>query len=236
MDDTARPSQRSGFLSLLDAGDRADLEALGRFRRFAPGTAVMRQGESANSVVVVLEGQVKIEIDTPDGRSIVHAVYGPADVVGEFEAIGGYQTRAASVVAIDAVTARVVSREEYLDFLLGHPAAALALVRILIRRLGAADRRRTAATSASAPYALAQYLVELADASATHDGPAALLVVPLPQHDLASLIGISRNSLVRALGSLRSYGLIATDGRSIRIVDEPALRRYADAARDTAGG
>jgi CRP/FNR family transcriptional regulator, cyclic AMP receptor protein len=226
------PSQRVGFLALLDPGDRADLVALGRFRRYRRGDGVMRQGEAADSVVVVLDGQVKIVVDTPDGRSIVHAVYGPEDVVGEFEAIGDYATRAANVVAIDAVTARVLSRREYVDYLLAHPAASLALVRILIRRLGAADRRRMAGTSAEATYALAQYLVELADGALTvtpaRTPESPRLNIPLAQNDLASLIGVSRNSLVRAFSSLRSRGLIATEGRSVTVPDPEALRRYAE--------
>jgi CRP-like cAMP-binding protein len=118
---------------------------------------------------------------------------------------------------------------------MAHPAAALAHVRILIHRLGAADRRRSATTSAGAASALAQYLVELGAATGNVSRAATRVTIPLAQHDLASLIGVSRNSLVRALGSLRSRGLIATEGRTVTIVDEPALRRYAeDASRDEA--
>jgi CRP/FNR family cyclic AMP-dependent transcriptional regulator len=188
----------------------------------------MRQGEATDSVVVVLEGQVKVTVDTPDGRSVVYAVYGQGDVLGEFEAIGDYSTREASVVALDNVASRVITRDAYLAFLLGHPAAALALVRILTRRLGVADRRRAGSTSADAAHALAEYLVELAGPADGTESPAATVNVPLAQHDLASLIGVSRNSLIRALASLRTMGLIATDGRSITIVDAAALRRYAD--------
>jgi CRP-like cAMP-binding protein len=148
--------------------------------------------------------------------------------VGEFEAIGDYPTRAANVVAVGDVTSRVISRDLYLDYLLGHPAASLALLRILIQRLGAADRRRIAATAAAATDALAHYLVELADSTRQNGVDHAEITVPLAQHDLASLIGVSRNSLVRALALLRSRALIATEGRTITIVDEAGLRGYAE--------
>ena len=222
------PSPRIGLLEILDPSDRADLISLGEFRRYRRGDVLMRQGDATDSVVVVLEGQVKITVDTPDGRSIVHAVYGPEDVVGEFEAIGDYATRAASVVALGSVTSRVITRDAYLDFLLGHPAASLALVRILIRRLGAADRRRIGGTSSAATRALAEYLVELTGRPEEREAAAATISLPLAQHDIASLIGVSRNSLVRALGTLRSLGLISTAGRTITIIDEGALRRFAE--------
>ena len=49
--------------------------------------------------------------------------------------------------------------------------------------------------------------------------------VTLAQHELASLIGVSRNSVVRALTILRSRHLVTTDRRTITVVDVPALRR-----------
>jgi CRP/FNR family transcriptional regulator, cyclic AMP receptor protein len=53
------------------------------------------------------------------------------------------------------------------------------------------------------------------------------LDIPLTQAELASLIATSRDSLVRALTSLRSRGLVATARRRITILDLDGLRRYA---------
>jgi CRP-like cAMP-binding protein len=150
------------------------------------------------------------------------------DIVGEFEAIGEYPARAANVIALGDVSGRIVSREDYLSYLLAHPAAALALVRVMILRLGAADRRRIAVTSADAVQALAQYIIELVDGARERNVSPARVAIPLAQHDLASLLALSRNSLVRALATLRAGRLIATQGHTITILDEPALRRSAE--------
>ena len=220
--------QRRGFLDLLAQRDRDDLAEMGTFRRYRAGERVMSQGDESDFVVVVLEGEVKVTLDTPDGREVVLNIYGHGDVVGEFEALGGYTTRTANVVALETIGCRVLTKQAFLDYLMAHPGASLALVRLMIRRLAAADRRRVDATTADASHTLATFLIELVrwDGAAGEDAPE--VHFPLAQHDLASLLGVSRNSIVRALSRLRSRNLVVTSRGTIRIVNVPALRRYVE--------
>jgi CRP-like cAMP-binding protein len=194
----------------------------------------MRQDDPSDSVCIVLEGRTKVTLDTADGRTVILDVFGPGDVLGEFEALGGAAARAASIVALDPVVGLVITRKAFRDYLLAHPAASLALVRAMIRRLDAADRRRIARTASDASHALARFLVELIDRGGSSDRSDVEVDVPLAQHELASLIGVSRNSMVRALTSLRSLGLVATTRQTVRILDVAGLRRYAQAPRATA--
>jgi len=190
----------------------------------------MRQGDAGDFVCIVVEGRVKLALDTVDGREIVLDVLGPGDMVGEFEALGDDLIRTASVIALDSVVGLVMNRTEFRDYLLAHPAASLALVRATIRRLDAADRRRIGRTGIDASHALAKYLVELVDRGDSAEGSLVEVDVPLAQHELASLIGVSRNSMVRALSSLRSFGLVDTRKSTVRILDVAGLRRYAQSA------
>jgi len=148
-------------------------------------------------------------------------------MVGEFEALGDHVMRAASVIALDSVVGLVMSRTEFRDYLLAYPAASLALVRATIQRLDTADRRRIGRTGIDASHALARYLVELVDQGDSAEGSLVEVDVPLAQHELASLIGVSRNSMVRALSSLRSLGLVDLRKSTVRILDVAGLRRYA---------
>jgi CRP-like cAMP-binding protein len=219
----------SRFLDLLDEHDRAAIGGVARSQRYARGSWIMRQGDPSDSVCIVLEGRAKVTLDTADGRTVVLDIFGPGDVLGEFEALGDDPTRAASIVALDPIDSLVITRKAFRDYLLAHPAASLALVRSTIRRLDAADRRRIDRTAADASHALARFLVELSYRGGPADGGGVEVDVPLAQHELASLIGVSRNSMVRALTSLRSLGLIATTRPTVRIVDVASLRRYARA-------
>lgn len=223
---TAAPD---AFLDLLDETERAALHERGRLRRYRRGDTLMRQGDATDSVVVLMEGRVKIAIDTADGRTIIVNFYRQGDVVGEFEALGGYTTRVASVIALDDMSCRVFTGDEFREYLLAHPAAALALIHVMIQRLDAADRRRMDGTMVESTRRLALFLLEISGGWDASPGDALDATVPLPQHDLASLIGVSRNSVVRALTKLRSLGLVTVTGEHIRIPDAGALRDFLDA-------
>lgn len=213
---------------MLDAGDRADLIGLGRPVRYRRGARLVIQGDHSDDVFVV-EGRVKITLDTAAGDEVVLAVDGRGDPVGTFEAIDpGIRQRTASAVALGPVACRVLTAGQFCGYLASHPAAARALVAWVIRRLHAADRRRIDGTTLDTPHRLAQFLVDLVDRDGRTDRGGVDIDIPLPQHELASLIGVSRNSIVRALAALRARGLVTTSRHTITIADLGALRRYVE--------
>lgn len=212
-----------GFVERLDPKTRAELLGLGRIRRYRRGATLFMQGARDDTVCLLLEGRVKVTVDTSDGREVVLAVRGPGDLLGEFEAIepdlGG---RLASNVALERLECRVFTADDLRAFLVDHPEAALELLRLTIRVVSAADRRRVDATALDAPHRLARFLIERADSQ-----PEPELDIALTQEELASLIASSRESVVRALTALRARGFIETGRRRIAIRDLAGLRAFA---------
>ncbi|MGH9086471.1 MAG: Crp/Fnr family transcriptional regulator, partial [Acidimicrobiales bacterium] len=209
--------------------DRAALIGVGRPRRYNRGATIVIQGDHSETVFVVVAGRVKISQVTPDGREIVLAVDGPGDLLGEFEAVDPDSgPRTAANVALEPVECRELTGEEFRGVLQSNPRIALVLLRWTIRRLKAGDRRRIDATSLDTTHRLARFLLELADNQTHADPPRVDIEIQLTQEELASSIAASRDTVVRALTSLRSFGLIATARRRITILDIHALRRFAE--------
>ena len=219
---TSGGARLGGFVALLDPDARAALLGLGRVRRYRRGATLLLQGARDDMVFVVLEGRVKVTLGTPDGREVVLALLGPGDILGEFEAIEPeFVDRSASNVALEPVECRVFAADDLRRFLVAHPAAALELLRLTIRKLRTADQRRVDA-ALDTSHRLAHFLVERADAQRETE-----LDIALTQEELATLISSSRESVVRALAALRTRGLIETGRRQITIRDMEGLRAYA---------
>src|SRR5262249_2999933 len=212
-----------GFAEALPERDRAALLARGRQRRYRQNTRVFPQGDSSDFVLVIVDGTVKIVVTTEQGDESLLGVRGPGDVIGELAALDS-EPRLASVVALEPVTAHVVTAEEFRSFIAERPKAAVELMRMLIGRLREADRRRVEFGSYDATTRVARLLVELAD-GLTADEHAALQV-PLSQHEIGELVGTSRESVARALAVLRDRDLVSTGHRSIRILQLDALRSF----------
>jgi CRP/FNR family transcriptional regulator, cyclic AMP receptor protein len=224
----ARPtSTTTGFLGLLDPADRSELIALGRLRRYRPRTPLIIEGDPGDSVFVLLAGRVKITVDTPEGREVVLAVDGPGDAIGYFEAIDlAVGPRVATITALEPVACRVLTGDEFRAFLDAHPSVAVVLLRWVIRRLWTADHRRIEFGSLDVAHRLARFILELADRHGRPDLGGIDVDIPLTQDELASLISASRDSVVRALTSLRARGLVSTARRKLTITDVGGLRRY----------
>lgn len=217
------------LLGMLDPEDRAAVISLGRPRRYRRGAPIIIEGDHSDTVFVLVAGRVKVTVVTADGREILLAVQGPGELLGEFEAVDPESgPRAATNVALEPVECRQITGEEFRDLLDTHPRIPLTLLRWTIHRLKWADRRRIDAASSDTTHRLARFLLELADNPSHADPSRVEIEIPLTQEELASLITASRDTVVRAITSLRSRRLIATARRRITILDINALREFAD--------
>ena len=132
-------------------------------------------------------------------------------------------TRSARVSALDPVTCRVVRSAEFRAVLRAHPDVGLELLRMLSARLRSADRRIIEFGVYDTTRRVARLLADLAG----HPGPIrGRSTVDLSQDDLAGLVGASRESVVRALTTLRSLELVTTARRRVEVLDMAALQSF----------
>ena len=177
------------------------------------------------------------DLDNPLGRAVVLAHRETprpptqpqlhAEVIGELSALeGNSQPRSASAVAVDTVAARVIPGAQFLDYLKRHPQAMVLLVRGLIGRLRDADRRRVEFGSFDTLNRVARLLAEMAQSGGRSTGDGVELGVSLSQEELAGLVSASRESVTRALTTLRRRGLVTTRRKSVVVTDVAALRAF----------
>jgi CRP-like cAMP-binding protein len=213
----------TGFWGLLDAAAAAAIREHARPRSYARGDALMHAGQVPQEVIVVQSGRVKVSATTPAGRRVLLAFRGPGDLVGELSAIDE-RPRGASVEALEPVEAIALGHEHFRAVLQAHPAAALALLRLLAERLREADAKRVQLSGYTAMGRVAFCLLELCERfGAGEEGPVDILL-PLSQEELAGWAGSSLESVARALQAMRKLGWIETRRRAIRVLDRDALR------------
>lgn len=216
-------------LAALPPSEQEQLHQMGRRAAFTAGQVLIRQGATGRTVQLLLAGRVKISVVTRDGSRVLLALRGPGDTIGELSAIDG-QPRSATVEAMDAVEALVLSAERFLGFLVERPSLLLALARKLSTRLRESDVRRIEMATATIDVRLARQLLHLL---ATHGRPASpderdeALQLRLSQEDLAGSIGAARETVSLALGRLREAGALETRRGSVIVHDIAVLRDAA---------
>jgi CRP/FNR family cyclic AMP-dependent transcriptional regulator len=206
-----------GFLSLVGTEAAEALTARAAKRSFPRGQALLHAGQVPQDVFLLRVGHVKVSAVAPAGRLVLLAFRGPGDLVGELSALDE-QPRSATIEAVEPVEALVVGHEQFRSWLGAHPAAALALLRVLAARLRDADSKRVRLAAYTALERVAFCLVELCD---RYGDP----LVPVSQEELAGWAGSSLESVGRALATMRRLGWVETRRRGIRVLDRDALAR-----------
>jgi CRP/FNR family cyclic AMP-dependent transcriptional regulator len=131
------------FLHTLTPAEAESLEDMGEPGSYATGEVIFEEGGTADCVLLVRTGRVRVTAVTGDGEELLLAERGPGELLGELSGIDG-QPRSASVTALDEVHGLVVPLRAFRSFLLDHPRVALALLEMLSRRLRESEAARRA--------------------------------------------------------------------------------------------
>jgi CRP/FNR family transcriptional regulator, cyclic AMP receptor protein len=192
-------------------------------RSFARGQALMHIGQVPSEVLLLRSGWVKVSATTSAGRTVLLALRGPGDLVGELSALDE-EPRSASIEAIEPVQALAMTHERFRALLRERPEASLTLMRELSARLRDADAKRIQMATYTTVGRVALCLLELCERFGEQQDGGIDIALPLSQEELASWAGASLESVGRALQQMRGLGWIETRRRAIRILNPDALR------------
>lgn len=191
--------------SLLDA-----IAPHGVTRTFPAHAILINEGDTTDSLYIVLSGRVKVYASSEDGREVVLTEYGPGEYFGEL-AIDG-EKRSASIKALGPCTCRVVQGPELRQFLVEQPDFAVHLTRKLIRMVRRLTDQVRSMALQDVYGRMVRVLTELSDPV----GEERVLRNKLTQQDIADRVGASREMVNRIMKELSAGGYIGQrDGRMV---------------------
>jgi len=212
---------------LFEGLKEAELEALARDfapMRFQAGEMIFQQGDPGEALYLIESGQVRIYVSDEGGQETSVNLFGPGDVFGEMAVIDD-MPRSANVTAMEATLVHRLSRECFRDHMRRAPQLMLNFMRALSIRLRYSTQQMGNLALLDVPSRLARKLIELADQHGVREPEGVRIGLTLTQSDLASLIGASRESINKALGTFRRQGFIHVHPPGhIVIADRDALR------------
>lgn len=225
--DVAELIAGSGVFADLSAEESRELAAVASSRELAAGQTLFMEGDTGETLYVVAGGTVKLTVTSSDGREMLLAVLQPPDSFGELSLIDG-GPRSATATAVNATTLVTLGRAELLRALHAQPA----LVDGMLRSIGSLARRLSDQAAdlvfLDVQGRVAKMLLSLAERSGEQNGEAVTITMPLPQGEMAEMVGVSRQSYNQALRRLADRGLISLSDGQVTVVDEAALRRRGE--------
>ena len=135
--DTMLSLRRVPLFQHLDPEDLQRIAATCLEREYPAGTALVREGDIGDELIVIVEGSVRVVRAEPDGTERLIRRYGAGDHIGEL-AVLRERPRAATVIAEEGgVRAQVINGESLKAILRERPEAAMAMLATLAERISA---------------------------------------------------------------------------------------------------
>ena len=215
------------FLSQIDAGDRAALEARWSVDRHDRDETIVAHDEPGRDVFFVLEGRARATVFSSGGREIAYRDIEPGGIFGELAAIDG-RTRSASIVALETMAVARLSETAFRDLVNTRPGFTWALLRHLSSQMRRMTDRIYEFNTLVVRKRLVRELLRLARQGGGDDK--SFSISPAPTHfDLAAMISTHREAVSREMSALAKQGLIEKRGRSIVLCAPSELQAIAEA-------
>lgn len=190
--------------------DIARLAARGVQRRYRTRALLIQEGESGDTIYIVLSGRLRAFVSDSRGREVTLSHHGPGEYVGEMSLDGGI--RSASVEAAEPTVCVVVTRESALRHIAEDPEFTRGLIERLIRRARLATESARSMALLDVYSRLRRVLEERA--APGPDGTPSI-AERITHQALASEIGCSREMVSRLLKDLETGGYLAVRERRL---------------------
>lgn len=217
------PIRGASLLAEVPAERLAHFQSFARVAIYKPRQLIFHERTPADGLYIVCHGSVKVYQTDRFGHSLILGIAEPGDVLGELP-LDPKEPYASSAEALSESQLCFLERTRLLEVLHSFPSVAVQLTYALSKALSAARRKSGELALQPAENRLAKLLTMLTPPE-MNGGQ----TVPMySRGELAEMIGVSTETLIRLLSSLKRRGLIATHGRAISVVDRAKLTALAN--------
>jgi CRP/FNR family transcriptional regulator, cyclic AMP receptor protein len=214
----------------LDNLQLSRLEATARARSFPRGSVVYLPTDEAEGAFLLAEGRIRLSSTTPDGKLAILGFIEPGDLFGELGLLhpGCREERAEAVLPSTVILFSGRSLQLLMEQS-GH--LTLQVTKLIGMRLRRIERRLKSLLFRSNRDRLGMLLLDLVEQYGKPTDHGIHIDIKLSHQDLASLIGVTRESVTHIMGTMQLEGILKF-GRQ-RIVVRDAKRLLDDSQMGT---
>lgn len=209
------------FEALLEE-EISDLNGLIISKPYRKGETVFLEGEKSDSLFIVNQGTVKLYKSSELGKEQTIRFLFSGDFFGQL-ALLQEQSHYASAEAIESAVVCRIEKKDFHRLLESNHRLAYRVLLAVSDRLQQADEWMGTISLFETDKRLAKTLIHFYE----KNGASGNLQLPVPKKELAAWLGTTPETLSRKLAHFEELGLLAMEGRSIRILQPEELLEYA---------
>jgi CRP/FNR family cyclic AMP-dependent transcriptional regulator len=208
------------------------MESIRSTASYPKGAVLFVEGQDASGVYVLCQGRAKLSTSSAGGKTFILRISKPGDVLGLSSTVSGRPYDATAEI-IEPSQVNHISRPDFLRFIAKHGDVALRVAQQLSNNYHqACEEVRSLSLSQNAAEKLARLLLDWSTGKGEHtihkEGNSVKMRMTLTHEEIAQLIGSSRETVTRMMGSFKKKKLIEVKGSTLIVRDRLLLERMVD--------
>ncbi|MDE6467695.1 MAG: Crp/Fnr family transcriptional regulator, partial [Muribaculaceae bacterium] len=192
---------------------------------FKKNQIIYAEGDAPEFLWCLLKGKVKKIKEGVGGRVQILRLIRPVQYFG-YRAYFAGEPYVSSAAAFEPSTLGAVPLEIVRDLIQNNMKLAWFFIHELSRNLGGSDTKIVNLTQKHIRGRLAEALMVLVDSYGYEDDNCTLKIY-MSREDLANLSNMTTSNAIRTLSAFVNEKLLLVDGRRIKIINEPLLRKIS---------
>jgi CRP-like cAMP-binding protein len=193
-------------------------------RKLKRGEPIYLPSQSADGVILVASGRVKICHSTPEGKQAIIDFVDAGEVFGELALLDSQQRDEYAETA-EKTTLIMIPKRELQALVRKYPRIVISVTKLIGFRRQKIERRLRNLLFRSNRERVIHLLIELAEKYGEVSEGGVLLKIRLSHQEMASVIGSTRETVTVILGQLQAENLVTIARRQIVINDLAQLAK-----------
>lgn len=221
------PAQTKSLFCELAGDSLEDINEHKISHTLKKGDTIFHDGTPAFGLYCMHSGRVKVTKTGNDGKEVIVRIADVGDVVGHRSLFSSQSYTATARVIEDAIVC-FFDKQYIFDLIKKEPTVAFHLIERLSLAMGAAESKSASIIQKNVSGRLAELILMLKETYGTKENGKIKLNINLTREELASMVGMANETIIRQISEFKEDGLIMQTGKTIYILDEERLIERAN--------
>jgi CRP-like cAMP-binding protein len=195
--------------------------------RYKKGQTLFHEGNPPYGLYCISSGKIKLTKTSQEGKDSIIRIVSPGDVLGHRSLFSNDNYRATATALEDCDVCFIDKKfiQKQID---KNPTIALELIAQLTKAMGVVEDKVASFYQKNVRERLAALLIEFYEKFGTTEGDKTKLDIRLTREEMASIVGVATETLIRFMTEFKEEGAISQQGKTIYVDDLAKLRELGN--------
>ncbi len=195
-------------------------------KKYSKGSLICREGEPFENLLLINRGKIKVYRNSVDGKEQVLYILAEGDFFGERNLVLKGNLIDYNAESLEETLVCMITKQDYRHLLLQYPNISIKIMEVLFERIDKLENILANVNPRETESRICLMLIEFRNKyGKTQPDGTVLIDLPLNREEMASYIGLTRETVSRKLNALKEAGIIDLIGnKKIQIIDERVLK------------